>query len=225
MDYKAVAIWLVRAAMTGIVSFAAPRFVVGLGLPIDRWSSGAGRYVGLHFSAETATWGLTAIVFAALLFFTRHRGEKHIHHLPIQAETKPIATQGMKVTRAPQFDATLTEAALYAVAGQWGMMAGKEHFPTNKERAAAGDKVAHWLADFEQKASDGSVRVWGKPRGQSDSPLVEIDALHWRDHEAYPLSVATGEPTTRIRGIPANTDGFEDLRVNKAEFEREWPHA
>lgn len=145
---------------------------------------------------------------------------------PIQmGQSSSVATLGIKVTRAPAFDVSLTEAALYAVTGKWGMIAGKEHFPTNQERVATGNKVADWLADFEQKASDGSVRVWGKPRGQTDCPLVEIDALHWRDHEAYPLSVATGEPTTRIRGIPANTDGFEDLRVNKAEFEREWPHA
>jgi hypothetical protein len=142
---------------------------------------------------------------------------------PVQpSQSSAVVTLGMKVTRAPQFDVALTEAALYAVTGNWGMIAGKEHFSTDQERVAAGNKVADWLADFEQKASDGSVRVWGKPRDQSDSPLVEIDALHWRDHEAFTLSVATGEPTTRLRGVPSSTDGFEDLRVNRAEFEREW---
>lgn len=164
---------------------------------------------------------------AAIIWTGQERPQVPARATPITpdqpSQSSSVVTLGIKVTRAPAFDVALTEAALYAVTGNWGMIAGKEHFPTNRERVAAGNKVADWLADFEQKASDGSVRVWGKPRGQSDSPLVEIDALHWRDHEAFALSVANGEPTTRLRGVPSSTDGFEDLRVNKAEFEQTWP--
>lgn len=88
-----------------------------------------------------------------------------------------------------------------------------------------GNQVAGWLPEFEQKASDGSVRVWGKPQENSSGPLVEIDALHWRTHEAFPISVALGEPQSRQRLSLSREGGYDDLRVNRAEFEREWPAA
>ena len=142
-----------------------------------------------------------------------------------QSEQSPVATLSMRVTRAPRHDVSLTEAALYAVTGKWGMIGGKEHFATNQERMTVGNRVADWLADFEQKASDGSVRVWGRPQENSTGPLVEIDALHWRTHEAFPISVALGEPQSRQRLSMSREGGYNDLRVNRAEFEREWPHA
>lgn len=135
------------------------------------------------------------------------------------------ASLGLVVTRASAFDVSLTEAALYAVTGKWGLIGGKEHFATNKERVLIGNQVADWLAEFEQKASDGAVRVWGKPQENSSGPLVEIDALHWRTHEAYAISVALGEPKSRQRISMSREGGYDDLRVNRAEFEREWPHA
>ena len=133
------------------------------------------------------------------------------------------ASLQMKVTRAPAFDVSLTEAALYAVTGNWGMIGGKEHFATNKERVAVGNQVADWLSEFEQKASNGDVRVWGRPQENSSGPIVEIDALHWRTHEAFPISVALGEPQSRQRLSLSREGGYDDLRVNRAEFEEQWP--
>ena len=134
------------------------------------------------------------------------------------ADTGPPASD-------PAHDVSLTEAALYTVTGKWGMIAGKEHFPTNEQRIAAGNGVANWLSDFEQKASDGKVRAWGKPLETPSSPFVEIDAMQWRTHEAYPIGVALGQPSTRQRGNLLKGNGFTDIRVSRAEFEREWPHA
>ena len=143
----------------------------------------------------------------------------------VSGQSNNTVTLGMVVTRAPSHNVSLTEAALYAVTGNWGMIGGKEHFATNKERVTVGNQVADWLSDFEQKASDGSVRVWGRPQESQSGPIVEIDALHWRTHEAFPISVALGEPQSRQRLNLSKEGGFNDLRVNKAEFEREWPHA
>lgn len=48
---------------------------------------------------------------------------------PLSAST--AVSFDIKVTRAPAFDVSLIEAALYAVTGQWGMIGGNEHFATN----------------------------------------------------------------------------------------------
>ena len=141
---------------------------------------------------------------------------------PLSAST--TASIGIKVTRAPAFDVSLTEAALYAVTGRWGMIGGKEHFGTKEERAAVGNQVAAWLSDFEQRASNGDVRIWGRPQENSSGPIVEIDALHWRTHEAFPISVVLGEPQSRQRLSLSREGGYDDLRVNRAEFEEQWPH-
>ena len=140
-------------------------------------------------------------------------------------QSNSAATLGIVVTRATAHDVSLTEAALYAVTGKWGMIGGKEHFPTNEERVTIGNQVASWLSDFEQKASDGFARVWGRPQENQSEPITEIDALHWRTHEAFPISVVLGEPQSRQRVSMSREGGFDNLRVNKAEFEREWPHA
>ena len=70
-------------------------------------------------------------------------------------------------------------------------------------------------------------QVWpeAKPQESSSGPLVEIDALHWRTHEAFPISVALGEPQSRQRLSLSREGGYDDLRVNRAEFEKEWPVA
>ena len=225
METKSTAIWLGRAAVSGVVSFAAPKALVAAGVPIDTWATKAGEFAGVHFSPNFAMWSVTAILFGGLLYLTRNWGVRYIHHGELSAEVKPAATLGIVATRAPAHEVSLTEAALYAVTGKWGMIAGKEHFPTNEQRIAAGNGVANWLSDFEQKASDGKIRAWGKPLETPSSPFVEIDAMHWLTHEAYPIGVALGQPSTRQRGSLLKANGFTDIRVNRAEFEREWPHA
>ena len=224
MEIKSKAIWLGRAAMGGLVSYAIPKMLVAAGMPIDRWATKAGEFAGVHFSPSFAMWLVTAIIFGGLLYLTRNWGVRHIHHGELSAEVKPTATLGIVATRQPAHDVSLTEAALFAVTGKWGLIGGKEHFSTNEERVTVGNQVADWLSDFEQKASDGSVRVWGRPQENQSGPIVEIDALHWRTHEAFPISVALGEPQSRQRLSMSKEGGFNELRVSKAEFERAWPH-
>ena len=160
-----------------------------------------------------------SLISLLVVFIWHHFAPTPKVHTPISAADLAVAT------RAPAHEVSLTEAALYAATGKWGMIAGKEHFSTNEQRIAAGNGVANWLSDFEQKASDGKVRAWGKPLETPSSPFVEIDAMHWRTHEAYPIGVALGQPSTRQRGSLLKGNGFTDIRVSRAEFEREWPHA
>jgi len=61
-----VAWWLLKAAIAGVVSYGAPRFLVALGVPLDRW------IVALAgTSPEIALWAVTLVVFTALFFADR----------------------------------------------------------------------------------------------------------------------------------------------------------
>ena len=60
-------LWLVKYIGGGIVSYAAPRVAIGLGLPLDSWFVAMGSWLSLHVSREFATNAISVLVGAALL--------------------------------------------------------------------------------------------------------------------------------------------------------------
>lgn len=59
-------LWLAKYAAGGIVSFAAPRLLVALGFPLDRWIIAMASWLSIHIDRETALWGATVIAGASL---------------------------------------------------------------------------------------------------------------------------------------------------------------
>ena len=57
---------LVKYAALSIFSFVFPRFLVGVGVPLDKWAQALGAAVGVVMSAETALWGVATILAVAL---------------------------------------------------------------------------------------------------------------------------------------------------------------
>lgn len=114
----------------------------------------------------------------------------------------------------PKRDVGLSEAIAYAELGEWG----------RQFIAAAGTSgmgvVAH-LERFRQLAHDGELSVWGK---RSERGVFErIDQSHWIEYNVEWFDLLRDDPRTEDR--QGHRDGaFFSLMVNKAEFEREWPH-
>ena len=220
-----LAITFCGAIASAPVSYFVQR-VLGAWGGLDPLADAFGRWLKVNLTSDQAGWSVallvTSIAYGLLLWLVWR--PVHIHHGELSATVDTKPSLSMVVSHALAHDVSLSEAALYAVTGKWGMIAGKEHFPTNEERVAAGKGVANWLPDFEQRASDGKTKVWGRHYESQSSPIVEIDALHWRTHEAYPIGVVSGQPSTRQRGSLLKDGGYSDVRVNRVEFEREWPH-
>lgn len=111
-------------------------------------------------------------------------------------------------------DVGLSEAIAYAELGEWGrqfiVAAG-----------ASGNKLTDHLDRFRQLAHDGELSVWGK---RSERGVFErIDQNHWIEYSVEWFDLLRDNPRTENR--QGQRDGaFFSLMVNKAEFEREWPH-
>src|SRR5262245_34699849 len=91
--------WLVRTAGSGLVSYSTPRALIAAGVPIDDWLLDLGSFIGLHFDREVAFWAAVVLVGLALFAFDRIWKVTHIHHLPAQATTVPLATLDRVVIR------------------------------------------------------------------------------------------------------------------------------
>lgn len=215
MDFKATAIWAGRAAMSGLVSFATPKMLVGMGVPLDRWFTKAGAYIGLHYSPETALWGVTAVIFAALLYFTRNWGVRNIHHKELTVPVSTAVSLDKVVTRAPQRDATLAEGLAYAEFGDWG----RTFFDA---AAKAANHANEQLERFRQLAHDGTVTVWGKRRENGIFETIPRD--HWTDHNIEWFDLLRGNARTE-NVMHTTPNPFLEIMVSRTQFEKEWPHA
>lgn len=153
--------------------------------------------------------------------------ERHFHHVDPASEQIKFGDSGeAQIVRAPTRDKSLIEGALYAVMGQWGLAGGAGNFePDPSVPRTAGDRIVDWIPDFEQRARDGDVTVWGRSRESSTAPLAPIDSTHWHSHTVDFLATVMGEPRSRRRGDLSAEGGYENLMVSSAQFEKEWPHA
>jgi hypothetical protein len=250
MKFKASVVWAVRAALSGIISFSAPKALIASGVPLDRWATDLGAYVGVHYSAEAALWGVTAISFATLLFVTRNWGATHpivsdpncemgsdspsIGALQGKDRPPPLiaslsesanATDSLDGVRIPysRRNASLRDALVYAAFRDWRARELGELNGKHQEIADANDH-------FQQLAYDAILRSWGKPANAGANALYEpIPFAHWREYETVYPDVVYGEVHTVRRGSPLTTHpdlgSYLDVRVSSDEFEKEWPLA
>lgn len=70
---------------------------------LDPISDAFGKYLKANVPAATAGWTLALIIVLAIygVILWRVWRPRHIHHLPIQAENKPVASLEVEVIRAP----------------------------------------------------------------------------------------------------------------------------
>jgi len=98
-----LALYLICAAL---ISYATPRFVIALGLPLDDWIAAAGRTVRLQMTKESAKWGVTLFLgmalFGAAVFYTAR-------DIPLDRNNVDVTTPRYRVTLS---DDVLNVAAL-----------------------------------------------------------------------------------------------------------------
>jgi hypothetical protein len=58
--------WLLKAALGGVLSYVTPRFLVALGVPLDRWVVAMASWA-VHIDREAALW-TASFIMAALLY-------------------------------------------------------------------------------------------------------------------------------------------------------------
>jgi hypothetical protein len=58
--------WALAHAAGGLLAFAAPRFLIALGVPYDRWIIGMGERVKVHLNREAVIWAVTVLLGLAL---------------------------------------------------------------------------------------------------------------------------------------------------------------
>lgn len=225
---RKVFVTVVGAVAGGAVSYIVQRALAAWGA-LDTISDAFGRWLKVNVTPQQAGWTVALLIsialYALLLWRVWRRDVVHIHHKEITALATGSSTVEKEFIRAPQRDAPLTEGALYAVLGEWGLFGGIGHFASDKVQRSDGDRIVDWLPEFEQKARDGALHVWGRPR-QFESALQEpIDPNHWTTHTVDFLATVMGEPRSRPRVTMSAEGGYGDLMVSKAEFESEWPHA
>ena len=136
----------------------------------------------------------------------------------INAQANTSMSLDMVVHRAADRDASLREALAYAAFGDWNNRQ-IDQFETGDS-----DRYSDALARFHQLAADGILRIWGIPASyQTTTVYRPIDKTHWGYAALDFLDALGGKPFTRSKVVDGLT--YTDLRVNRAEFEREWPHA
>ncbi len=149
--------------------------------------------------------------------------------LPIKHMFEQIAAQ-MEVNHASKLDeirsgephasqsnATLREGLAYAAFGNWKNRTMQDF------QGGDSDRFAEALAKFHQLASDGVIRSWGIPVSyQTTDVFRPIPKDHWGYATIDYLDALREKAFSRSK--VASAIDYTDIRVNRAEFEREWPH-
>jgi hypothetical protein len=122
--------------------------------------------------------------------------------------------------KPPKRDSPLGAGIAYACLGTWEGTHELERLIKEEEATAT-------LKEFEQKAADGDLTVWGRDRDDDGHGLWHtihdrVPPSHWRTHWVEPASLM-GRARTADRPPNEDNERFYDLMVSKREFEREFP--
>lgn len=143
--------------------------------------------------------------------------DRHIHHKELAFQGKGTLTFDKKVERAADRDASLREGLAYAAFGDWNNRTNEQF------ESGDSDRFSDALSRFHQLAADGALRSWGIPVSyQATSIYQPIPKDHWGYAAVNFLDSLREKPWSRSR-VPSALD-YTDIRVNRAEFEREFPH-
>lgn len=119
-----------------------------------------------------------------------------------------------QIQNTPQRNVGLAEALAYAELKQWD----RSFFDA---ASSAKNEANEQLDRFRQLAHDGDLTVWGKRTENGVFQLIPKE--HWLDHNVEWFDLLRGNPRTE-NVLRATPQPYSELMVNKAEFEREWPH-
>jgi hypothetical protein len=109
-------------------------------------------------------------------------------------------------------DTPLGEALAFIAYRRWG----QEYAQTVVDMFEKGGKNV--LSDFQQKAYDKELTVWGKLNGHGVYRSVPPE--HWSDHYVDPGALLNGY----ARSWGHDTTSYSYLMVSRAEIEWEWPN-
>lgn len=63
-------LWILKYVLGGIISYAAPRLLVAMGVPLDRWIVTMGAWLSIRLTSEAALWAATLIIVIPLFIGT-----------------------------------------------------------------------------------------------------------------------------------------------------------
>jgi hypothetical protein len=244
-----------RVATTVVGGVIAAPFSYMFGKIIEKWgildplADQIGEWLKVHVPAEAVSWTVGLLVFAALYGFLLWKvwRPRHIHHgeLSITAGSASLAGEASRtptgakrkteaeplnrffpptVTQGPPRKArdTRIAAALgYALNGDWETPVGSSVLLVGSMSA-----LDNAIETFRQAAESGKLRTWGRT---AEGGLIQvIDRNFWSDNTLDRSSIFGffgGLAKTVPLDDGAADESFCDIRVNRAEVERIWPHA
>jgi hypothetical protein len=118
------------------------------------------------------------------------------------------------------YDVDARSALLYAANGSWTLRPDDAGLD-----GAEVDRIYAALDKFYELASSGSLRVWG--RKDRTRPPMPVETTHWQDWHINYVTLFSRRDDDPIRTVPRDTlrgSPYFDLRLNKSEVERCWPH-
>ena len=96
-----IATSIITAPFAGILSYFAGRIVSVWGI-LDPVADKVGHWLKIHVTASDVGWAVTLVLFAVLygIVLWRVWRPRHVHHLPLNVATTPVASLEKKVIRA-----------------------------------------------------------------------------------------------------------------------------
>lgn len=133
------------------------------------------------------------------------------------------ARAAVEARMTPKRDTTLGHAIAYACLGTW------DRFGELPRLIKDDGILVEKLKEFEQKARDGDLTVWGTTHpddgGQWYSPLEPIPAKHWKSHWVQPATLVDRANSFSRPMVDDDGERYFDLMVNRYQFEREFPRS
>lgn len=192
-----------RAALT-LALIAGPSFLIWT------YSPGADAFVrALATAATTAFCGLVAYGFKLFSIPPRLARETEAQHSELSAKLASFDT--------PQDDATMRQGLAYILNRRWDM----DIWHRDGALSAAGSAVR----EIQRLANRERVHVWGQTTQSSVHQIVP--PYFWADTSLDILSITSSEdcPIRSDKNTGLTPARWNNLRINRAEFEREWsPH-
>ncbi|WP_295630621.1 hypothetical protein [Novosphingobium sp.] len=140
-----------------------------------------------------------------------------VFHIDLATSVSSVATVGVVAHRGEDRDTSLRAALAYAAFGDWSDR------QLDQFESGDTDRYSDALSKFHQLAADGILRVWGLPVSYQATTVYQlIDKNHWGYAEIEYLDSLRDKPFTRSKVPKALT--YTDLKVNRVEIEKEWPH-
>lgn len=132
-------------------------------------------------------------------------------------------TAARSATQIPKRDATLASGLVYALTGSWDSPV----LDTLLSEANV-DGFNYRKREFERDAKAGKLTIWGRERlmdvfSGDDWDLIEPE--FWESNRVSWDNMILGDTAkTESRSGFGNADQYEDLMINRAEFEERWPN-